>query len=95
MALAFRFSAAQGLCPVEDADRVSRHLAAAKLPTTLAEAGIDATGEALVAHMFHDKKMEGNRLPFLLARGIGQTFLDRQVDLADVAAFLDEERARG
>jgi 3-dehydroquinate synthase len=93
MALAFRFSAAQGLCPQEDAERVSHHLAAAGLPTTLEAAGIDSSGEALVAHMLHDKKMEGNRLPFLLARGIGQTFLDRNVDLADVAAFLDAERA--
>lgn len=95
MALAFRFSAAQGLCPTKDAERVSRHLGAANLPTTLTAAGINVSGETLVAHMLHDKKMEGNRLPFLLARGIGQTFLDRQVDLADVAAFLDAERARG
>ncbi len=48
--------------------------------------------DALVAHMLHDKKMEGGRLPFLLARGIGQTFLDKQVDLATVARFLDTDR---
>jgi 3-dehydroquinate synthase len=42
--------------------------------------------------MQHDKKMEGGRLPFLLARGIGETFLDKQVDLAAVEAFLDAER---
>ncbi len=94
MALAFRFSAAKGLCPQKDAERVSHHLAATGLPTTLEAAGIDSSGEALVAHMLHDKKMEGNRLPFLLARGIGQTFLDRNVELADVAAFLDAERTR-
>jgi 3-dehydroquinate synthase len=39
--------------------------------------------------MLHDKKMEGGALPFLLARGVGQTYLDRQVDLASVTAFLD------
>jgi 3-dehydroquinate synthase len=37
--------------------------------------------------------MSGGRLPFLLARGIGQTFLAKDVDLADVAGFLDRERA--
>jgi 3-dehydroquinate synthase len=42
--------------------------------------------------MAHDKKMEGGRLPFLLARGIGQTFLAKDVDLGEVAAFLDRER---
>lgn len=93
MALAFRFSAAQGLCPPADADRVSAHIAAAGLPATLADADVDADGSALVAHMAHDKKMAGGRLPFLLARGIGQTYLDRDVALGDVASFLDRERA--
>ncbi|RYD52513.1 MAG: 3-dehydroquinate synthase, partial [Sphingomonadales bacterium] len=35
--------------------------------------------------------MAGGTLPFLLARGIGQTYLDRTVDLKDVAAFLDAQ----
>jgi 3-dehydroquinate synthase len=30
-------------------------------------------------------------VPFLLARGIGQTFLAKDVALDDVAAFLDSE----
>ncbi|HEY0271191.1 MAG TPA: 3-dehydroquinate synthase [Sphingomonas sp.] len=92
MALAFRFSAAQGLCARDDADRVTAHLAACGLPATLAAAGVDARGAALVAHMMHDKKMAGGRLPFLLARGIGRSFLATDVALADVAGFLDRER---
>ncbi len=92
MALAFRFSAAQGLCPPEDAARVTAHIAAAALPATLRAAHVDTSGAKLVAHMLHDKKMAGGRLPFLLARGIGQTFLDKTVDLAEVEAFLDGER---
>ncbi|MBX3561778.1 MAG: 3-dehydroquinate synthase [Sphingomonas sp.] len=89
MVLAFRFSAARGLCPTEDAERVARHLAGGGFATSLAEAGIDASGAALAAHMAHDKKASGGKVPFLLARGIGQTYLDRDVDLADAAAFLD------
>ncbi len=92
MALAFRFSAALGLCPPEDAARVARHLAASGLPVTLAQAHCAAPGAVLVAHMAHDKKMEGGRLPFLLARGIGATFLAKKVDLAEVERFLDGER---
>jgi len=91
MALAFRFSAAQGLCPGQDAVRVARHLESVGLPTTLAAAHVDTDGATLVGHMAHDKKMEGGRLPFLLARGIGQTFLAKDVDLGEVAAFLDGE----
>jgi 3-dehydroquinate synthase len=92
MALAFRFSAALGLCPGQDAVRVASHLAQVGLPTTLKAAQVDTDGATLVAHMAHDKKMEGGRLPFLLARGIGQTFLAKDVDLAQVARFLDGER---
>jgi 3-dehydroquinate synthase len=91
MALAFRFSAAQGLCSDDDARRVSKHLAAAGLPTTLAAAQVDASGATLVGHMAHDKKMEGGKLPFLLARGIGRSFLAKDVDLGEVARFLDGE----
>lgn len=89
MALAFGFSAARGLCQAEDAERVARHLRAAGLPASLKDAGVSASGETLVAHMLHDKKMAAGVLPFLLARGIGQTYLARDVDLGDVAAFLD------
>jgi len=52
-------------------------------------------GATLNAHMLHDKKMDAGNLPFLLMRGIGQTFLAKDVDLADVSAFLDAELVRG
>ncbi|TPG54558.1 3-dehydroquinate synthase [Sphingomonas glacialis] len=89
MALAFGYSAAHGLAPAIDAERVAAHLRAIGLPDDVATAGIAADGETLVAHMLHDKKMDAGTLPFLLARGIGATFLDTSVDLADVRAFLD------
>ena len=91
MALAFGFSAAQGICPGQDAERVAAHLAAVGLPGGLKAAGITASGARLVEHMLHDKKMSAGTLPFLLARGIGQTYLDKTVDLGEVAAFLDAQ----
>jgi 3-dehydroquinate synthase len=94
MALAFRYSARRGHCPVEDAERAALVLHNAGLPTTLAEAGVTANGPALVEHMLHDKKKAGGTLPFLLANGIGKTFLAKDVDLADVASFLDVDRER-
>jgi 3-dehydroquinate synthase len=89
MALAYGFSAQQGLCSGVDAARVVAHLRDVGLPASLSDCGITASGETLVGHMMHDKKMEGGTLPFLLARGIGRTYLDKSVDLAAVAAFLD------
>ena len=88
-ALAFAFSAEQGLCSRADAERVAAHWRTVGLPDGLAAAGIAASGARLVEHMRHDKKASGGRLPFLLARGIGETYLDRTVDLDAVAAFLD------
>ena len=93
MALAFRYSARLGLCPQADADRVTGHLRSVGLPYDLATAHVTADGAALVGHMLHDKKMAAGTLPFLLARGIGQTFLSKDVALDDVAAFLDADRA--
>ncbi len=90
-ALAFRYSAAKGLCSTDDADRVAAHWGATGLPDGLKAAGIDAPSPILVDHMRHDKKMAAGTLPFLLARGIGRTFLDKTVALADVEAFLDAE----
>jgi 3-dehydroquinate synthase len=92
MALAFRYSVRLGLCPAEDAARAASVLKRAGLPTTLAEANVTADGAKLVEYMLHDKKMSGGTLPFLLARGIGQTFPSKDVALEDVAAFLNAER---
>lgn len=92
-ALAFRYSVRLGLCGEADADRVTSHLKAVGLPYDLATAHVRARGAELVGHMLHDKKMAAGTLPFLLARGIGQTFLSKEVNLDDVAAFLDEDRA--
>ena len=89
MALAFRFSARRGLCREEDAERVEAHLARIGLPTSLSEAGVAADGAALAGHMARDKKSSGGRVPFILARGIGEAFVDQSVELAEVAAFLD------
>jgi 3-dehydroquinate synthase len=87
--LAFGFSAGRGLCSEDDAARVKEHFGSVGLPATLAEVGLQGMGERLAGHMIHDKKREGGRTAFILARGIGQAFVDKQVDLADVAAFLD------
>lgn len=92
MALAFRYSVRLGLCPAQDAERVASVLTRAGLPTTLAAANVTADGTKLVEFMLHDKKMSKGNLPFLLTRGIGQTFVSKDVELKDVAAFLDAER---
>jgi 3-dehydroquinate synthase len=91
-AMAFRYSASQGLCSPEDAARVEAVLATADLPTRLSQAGaFDA--DRLLTLMAGDKKAEGGALTLILARGVGQAFVAKGVDAASVRRFLIEEGA--
>jgi len=91
MVLAARYSARRGEIAAADAARAAAAIAAAGLPARLAALGLACDGAALVDHMRHDKKAEGTTLPFLLLRALGEAYVARDVDLNDIAAFLDEE----
>lgn len=93
-ALAFRFSAAQGLCTVQDARRAAAAIAGAGLPTTLADIpGHPFEAARLVHHMAQDKKAQDGRLTFILARSLGDAFVAKEVDPGAVTAFLRQEGA--
>ena len=89
MAQALRFSAARGLMGAADAERFTRHLMSVGMMAWPRQAGIapDAAPR-LVAHMRQDKKRTREGLPFILARGLGDSFLAKDVPLSDVQAFL-------
>ena len=91
MVLAARYSARRGEIGIEDAERVTRAVDAAGLPSEISPLGLTCDGRALADHMLHDKKMDAGTLPFILLRGIGEAWLAKDVDMADIAAFLDEE----
>lgn len=91
MVQAARYSARRGLISADDAARVTSAIAASGLPTEISALGLTCSGEALAAHMLHDKKMDAGTLPFVLLRAIGEAFLDKSVALDDVAAFLGAE----
>ncbi|HEX8664012.1 MAG TPA: 3-dehydroquinate synthase [Beijerinckiaceae bacterium] len=95
LSLAFRFSVRLGLCPGQDASRVSGHIGAIGLPTRLADVpGGCGDADSLLDAMRQDKKVKDGALTFILARGIGQSFIARGVEPSDVRAFLTEELAR-
>jgi 3-dehydroquinate synthase/shikimate kinase/3-dehydroquinate synthase len=96
LALAFRFSARLGLCPGQDAGRVANHLALAGLPTTLGQVpGGCGDADALLDAMAQDKKVRDGALTFILARGIGRSFIAPGIDRAAVRAFLEDELRTG
>jgi 3-dehydroquinate synthase len=94
-ALAFRFSAAQGLCAGQDAARATAAIAGAGLPTRLDEiAGHPFDAARLVRHMAQDKKAEAGQLTFVLARALGDAFVAKNVDAEAVRRFLIAEGAQ-
>lgn len=89
MVLAFDLSARMKLAPQEDAARLADHLAKVGLPVRLAKLdGVDWNAERLLAHMAQDKKVKDGKVTFVLARGIGQAFLDRDVPQEAVAGLM-------
>ena len=89
LVLAFALSAQLGRCSAADAERVRSHLGAVGMPTTLADlavAKIDA--DRLIGRMRQDKKVVDGVPAFVLARSIGETYIDRSVDLADVRSAI-------
>jgi len=93
-ALAFRFSAELGLCRRQDAARAAAAIAAAGLPIALDQVpGGPFPADRLVGHMAQDKKAEGGRLTFVLARGLGEAFVAKDVDAGAVRDFLIKEGA--
>jgi 3-dehydroquinate synthase len=90
MVMAFDLSVTLGLCPAADAARVRAHFKYMGLPT-----GLDALGNrrpdtaSLIAKMRRDKKVRGGAITFILVRGIGQAFIARDVDVAEVERLLD------
>ena len=89
MVLAARYSARLGNISIDAAARITAAIDAVGLPSEIAALGFNCSGEKLAQHMLHDKKMDAGTLPFILLRGIGEAYLDRDVQMADIAAFLD------
>jgi 3-dehydroquinate synthase len=87
LVLAFDLSVALGLCPPADARRVRTHLARLGLPVSPPK-GFGFKPDALIDRMTLDKKAEGRRLTFVLAKGIGGAFVARNVARQEVEPVL-------
>ncbi|MDX1400528.1 MAG: 3-dehydroquinate synthase [Kiloniellales bacterium] len=80
MVLAFDLSVQLGLCPARDGDRVRRHLGLVGLPTGAEHTpGLHWDPHRLIEHMSRDKKASGGSVTFVLVKGIGQAFLEKNV----------------
>jgi 3-dehydroquinate synthase len=94
MVMAFEMSVALGLCPAEDLARIKRHYAATDMPADPRRIGQRRfASAALIEHMMHDKKTRDGKLTFILARGIGKSFIAKDVPVQTVRASLDRALA--
>jgi 3-dehydroquinate synthase len=93
MAQAFRFSEAEGFAPAGTAGEVARHLRSVGLPTHVSDIPGPGkpTAAELVRLMGQDKKVRAGRLTFILARGIGEAFITREVEMDRLVAFMECE----
>lgn len=96
MVLAFGYSAEAGLCDPAHAERLRAHIEASGLPARMAQIGngvFDA--DALIDAMGQDKKVQGGKMRFILARAIGDSFIADNVTAEDLRPFLIAQGARG
>ena len=93
MVLAHQFSARLGLISEDIAVRVEKHLKAVGLPVSMKEIAGLPSADVLMSYIAQDKKVSRGSLTFILTRGLGQSFIAKDVNAADVEAFLQEKLA--
>ena len=89
MALAHRFSARMNLASPDDAARVEAHLRTVGLPWRIRDIpGELPDADGLFGFIGQDKKVSRGALTFILTRGVGQSFIAKDVPASEVLAFL-------
>lgn len=83
--MAFDLSVRMGLCERAELERVRLHMEETGLLPDLASLRVDWDAQELAHWCYQDKKVEGGKLTFVLARGIGKAFVCRDVREQDVA----------
>ncbi|EJF76468.1 3-dehydroquinate synthase [Bartonella birtlesii] len=95
MILAHQFSAQLNLINPALTDRIEKHLKAVGLPTQLKDIpGTLPDAETLMALISQDKKVSQDNLTFILTRGLGQSFIAKNVSPDAVLSFLEQKLAK-
>lgn len=79
MVMAFQLSAQEGYCSEADVERLVAHLEAVGLPTSVKAIEHHWDADVLIEHMHKDKKVSDGKLVFILAKGLGKSYIDKQV----------------
>lgn len=92
MMMAFSLSRRLGHCTNEDCARVKEHLKSLGLKNRIKHITpeLQSSGEELYDLMLGDKKADGDKIGFILVRGVGQAFQTTDVPREEVIAVLNE-----
>jgi 3-dehydroquinate synthase len=89
--LAHRFSNRLNLCGMEEVQRVERHFQACALPTRISDIKGKMPGpEKLLEYIAQDKKVSRGKLTFILTKGLGQAYIEKNIKPEQVLTFLKE-----
>ena len=90
MVMAFELSEQLGLCNKGAGARVEAHFKKQGLPTRIKDLphSPGPTKDQLLATMAQDKKVAGGKLVFIMARDIGESFIDKNVPMEALADYL-------
>lgn len=92
MAMAFDYCAAQNICSHKDAEAVRAHLKKVKMRQFKdLPVHIRSDANTLLGHMDQDKKNSGGKLTLILAKDIGQAYVEKNADRDSVARFLQNQ----
>ncbi len=92
MVLAHRYSTKIGIANGQDAERVTNHFKTVGLPTEMSDIpGELASTEELMHHIAQDKKVSRGALTFILTKGVGRAFIEKNVDPTSIHSFLEEQ----
>lgn len=88
MQMAFEYSAQEKICTGQEAERVKAHLARTGMPQISHMSDWLSDTDALMTHMSQDKKNERGQLTLILAKAIGEAFVQKNASTHSVHTYL-------
>jgi 3-dehydroquinate synthase len=89
MVCAFKFSHQLGLCPKGDVEKVIAHFKKVGLPIDPRKYLKKWDVKKLISHMKSDKKVKDGKMVFILAKGIGKSFIADNIKETELKKFLN------
>ena len=89
--MALKLSARLGHIDISASKTLEDHLASIGLRTKPKQVREIWNADALMKHMAQDKKAEHGKLAFVLAKKMGEVFVDKDVPQAEVQNVLEQE----